>query len=276
MTTIPTPAPGGVFNANEAAPARTYAELRGAGKETFEADRAAASELRTAIKEVDEVVQENAAALVRAVVHLALEGFEQFADMGCGKPLVGGDVRGLPDLADVAGGIQAGRLWLAMDCDELVATACRALLRGPGVNFVHGDLRYTAEVLDALATHLDLTKPIVVILGAVLHFLDDREAGQLMAALRQHLVPGSPVVVTHVTSTGHDAAMVAKGKAAYEREHGVTIYIRTRDEIAGLMRGFDIEEPGLVPTIDFLPDDKGPLPIREAPHFLMALARRSV
>ncbi|WP_219505279.1 SAM-dependent methyltransferase [Nonomuraea ceibae] len=280
MTSRPTPSatppPGSVFKPNEAAPARTYAELRGAGKEAFASDREAASELRTAIDQVDQVMQENAAALVRVVAHLALEGYEQFADLGCGKPLVGGDIRKLPDLADVAGGIQPGRLWFAMDCDELVATACRALLRGPGVKFVQGDLRHTAAVLDAMAAHLDLAKPVAVMLGAVIHYLDDHEAEQLMTALREHLVPASAVLVTSVTRTGHDPDMVARGKTAYERKHGVTIYIRTADEIAGLVDGFDIEEPGLVPKIDFLPGEQGSLPVREAPHFLMVLAKRPV
>jgi hypothetical protein len=112
----------------------------------------------------------------------------------------------------------------------------------------------------------------VVILGSVVHSLDDHEAEQLMAAF---LVPGSAALVTHVAGTGVDPRHGGpRGKPAYEREHGVSLYIRTRDEIAGLVDGFDIQEPGLVPTIDFIPGDDGRAPVREAPRFLMILARR--
>ncbi|TMR20538.1 hypothetical protein ETD86_18480 [Nonomuraea turkmeniaca] len=85
---------------------------------------------------MDEVAQENAAALVRAVRHLAHLGYDQYADLGCGRPMQGMDALNLPDLADLAEEIQSGCQWLALDCDEL-----------------------------------DLAKPLVVFLGAVLHFV---------------------------------------------------------------------------------------------------------
>ncbi|MDP9848116.1 hypothetical protein [Streptosporangium lutulentum] len=59
--------PGSEFNPNVPAVERTYAVLAGSNKDGFEADRVAASKLKGAIPGVTEVVQENAAAIARAV-----------------------------------------------------------------------------------------------------------------------------------------------------------------------------------------------------------------
>ncbi|NRQ30671.1 hypothetical protein HII36_02290 [Nonomuraea sp. NN258] len=276
MTEVPlTPPPGDRFNPNEAVPARTYAALRGAGRDAFAPDRAAAEEFKKTIHEnVDEVAQENAAALVRAVRHLASRGHTQFADLGCGRPVQGMDALQLPDLYDVAAGIRPDVQWLALDSDELVATTCRALLRGPGVDVAQEDLRHSAKVLDAMSRHLDLNRPAVVVLGAVLHFLTDEQCTDLRFALRARLAPRSIIVLTHVTSDGMDPDSVERGRAAYQEQCGVPIYVRTRHEITALIRDFAILEPGVVRTTDFLPEVGDRTPNRDAPHFLMVMAER--
>lgn len=97
MTTDSSSGPGSSFNPAIAVPSRTYAAFRGASKDAFPADREAASELRKALDgmQVDEVIRENAAALVRAVDFLAQEHL-QFADLGGGRPMQGLDQRKLP------------------------------------------------------------------------------------------------------------------------------------------------------------------------------------
>ncbi|MGW3352861.1 SAM-dependent methyltransferase [Nonomuraea rubra] len=277
MTDTPlTPPPGDSFNPAEAVPARAYAALRGAGKEAFARDREAVDELRRTIHEkVDEVAQENAAALVRVVRHLTGRGYTQFADLGCGKPVQGMDALGLPDLYDVAAGVNPDMRWLALDSDQLVVTTCRALLRGPGINVVQQDLRQSAKVLDAMGAHLWLGKPVVVILGAVLHFLTDEECTDLRFALRARLAPRSLVILTHVTGDGMDPANVERGRAAYEKLHGgVPIYVRSESQVMGLVRDFSVRDPGVVRTIDFMPEEGGRTPLRDAPHFLMVMAER--
>ncbi|WP_043615244.1 SAM-dependent methyltransferase [Nonomuraea candida] len=277
MTDIPlTPPPGASFNPAEAVPARTYAALRGADKEAFASDREAVDELKRAIHDkVDEVAQENAAALVRVVRHLARRGYTQFADLGCGKPVQGMDALGLPDLYDAAAGIKPDVKWLALDSDQVVVTTCRALLRGPGVSVVQQDLRQSAKVLDAMSAHLWLGKPVVVILGAVLHFLTDEQCTDLRFALRARLAPRSVVVGTHVTGDGMDPQAVERGRAAYAELHGgVPIYVRSERQVLDLVRDFAIKDPGVVRTIDFMPEEGGRTPLRDAPHFLMVMAER--
>lgn len=125
----------------------------------------------------------------------------------------------------------------------------------------------------AMDEHLDLGKRIVVILGAVLHFLTTEEVHALMSELWACLTSGSVVAATHLTSADADPAKVAAGVAAYQANHGIDIYPRTRDEITALADPFVIRDPGVVSTIEFKPDPVGPTPV-PAPHFLMWLADR--
>ncbi|MEV0617542.1 SAM-dependent methyltransferase [Nonomuraea sp. NPDC050404] len=265
--------PGRTFDPNMPAPARTYAVLRGANRDGFAADREAARVLQQTIHEkVDEVVQENAAALVRAVAHLARQGFVQFADLGCGRPVDAPDALGLPNLYDVAAAVNPGVRWLALDSDQLVVTACRALLRGPNVEVVQQDLAHSAKVLDAINWHLCGATPVVVLMGAVLHFLTDEQCTNLRFALRSRLKPRSKIVITHVTGDGMDPDVVKRGQIRYEELHGVPMYVRTEHEVMGLVRDFHVPDPGVVRTVDFLPEPGDRIPLEDLPHFYAVLA----
>jgi hypothetical protein len=185
-----------------ATPAGTYASLRGS-KNALGAAHRAGGKLAQDIPNVNEVVKENAAALVRVVGRLASEGHRLFADLGGGQPVQGMDARKLPELYEVARQRQEDLRWLLLDSDIVAVTHARASIgRLPGVAVVQEDLRHPTKVLEAIDTHLGLDRPIVVILGAVLHFLTEQEVAELMYPLRELLVPGSVVVATHVTSTG--------------------------------------------------------------------------
>ncbi|MGP4104611.1 SAM-dependent methyltransferase [Nonomuraea sp. KM90] len=264
--------PGSKFNPFAAAPSRTYAALQGAN-DAYAADRKAVAELRQALTgvDVDEVAQENLAALGRAVKHLARQGYTQFADFGGGRPMQRLNKRKLPDLTTVAEAEQPERRWLLLDSDLTAITAGRALLGGPGVAVVQGDLRDVPAVLAALHDHLDMRGRPVMILGAVLHFLTMQEARVLLDALWEHLAPGSVAVATHLFTAGVDPVKVTAGTAAYKAAHGIDIYPRTREEITSLAGRFTLREPGVVQTTEFMPE---PGPPSEQPHFLMWLATR--
>ncbi|GGO63256.1 SAM-dependent methyltransferase [Nonomuraea cavernae] len=266
--------PGSTFDSSVTTPATTYAALRGS-KGVLPAARAAGEELNKALGGVVDIVTlENAFALGRAVQHAAEQGHTLFADLGGGIPIQKSDSWGLPDLYDIASGVQPGLRWLLVDSDHLAIVYGRALVgRNPNVHVDRQDLRRLPEVLTLLDLHLGVKQKIVVILGAVLHFMTDQEAAALISALHEHLVPGSLVVVTHVTSTGMLPEDAARGKEVYERLNGVEIYLRSEDEITALAGPFAIQPPGVVRTIDFMPPQEGP-PAEEAPHFLMWMAER--
>ncbi|NRQ34553.1 hypothetical protein HII36_22310 [Nonomuraea sp. NN258] len=262
--TTDTPPLGHIYDPTAPTPSHTYAALRGADKETTFHQRAAARQLQEAIPGVDEVVQENAAALARAVSYLAQQGFDQWADLGCGKPLSGTDVLRLPNLVDVAARFQPDLRWLALDSDRLVVTYCRAMLHHHGVRVEQEDLRQPETVARLMHMHLSMARPVAVVLGAVVHFLGDEDARHLMDVLYTCLAPGSKVVLTHVTGEGLNEAQVTAGQEKYYRLHGVRIHVRTRQEISRLLELFSVEDPGLARTIDFIPSGLERIPIRDA------------
>ncbi|WP_336214509.1 SAM-dependent methyltransferase [Nonomuraea sp. LPB2021202275-12-8] len=266
--------PGSTFNSSATTPAATYAALRGS-KDALPAARAAGEELNKALGGVvDQVTRENALALGRAVRYAAEQGHTLFADLGGGIPIQRSDSWGLPDLYAVASGVQPGLRWLLVDSDELAILYGRALVgRNPDVHVEWEDLRQPAKVLHLLDLHLGVKQKIVCVLGAVLHFMTDRQAATLVSALYEHLVPGSLIFATHVTRTGLPPEMAERGKEVYERLNGVEIHLRTEEEITAMAGPFEIKPPGVVRTIDFMPPQEGPAP-EEAPHFLMWMAER--
>ena len=85
-----------------------------------------------------------------------------------------------------------------VDADPVVLSHARALLRGPGVAAIHGDLGGPREILaDLRARHLiNLAKPTVVILAMVLHFFDAATAHDIVATFARAVTPGSYFVLS--------------------------------------------------------------------------------
>ncbi|MEV0622430.1 SAM-dependent methyltransferase [Nonomuraea sp. NPDC050404] len=134
------------------------------------------------------------------------------------------------------------------------------------------NLTHSAKVLDAINWHLGTDTPVVVLMGAVLHFLTDEQGTNLRFALRSRLKSHSKIVVTHVTGDGLDADVVKKGQARYEELHGIPMYVRTEHEVMGLVRDFHVPDPGVVRTVDFLPEPGVRIPLEVLPHFYAVMA----
>ncbi|MFI0412381.1 SAM-dependent methyltransferase [Actinomadura sp. 3N508] len=147
---------------------------------------------------------------------------------------------------------------LAFDNDEVVLVHARALRRGYR-RVLRGDITDLDSILNHpdltsrpdLVGRIDLTKPIVIVLAAVLHFVDD--AAAVMAQLRERLAPGSVVILSHATETGTSAKRVAGMTKAYERGNSSIIF-RSVEEIAALADGWDLPSPGLVDVQLWSPD----------------------
>ena len=145
----------------------------------------------------------------------------------------------------------------------------RALLaRDEHTIAVRGDARDPDAVLDdpAVGGHLDLDRPVAVLLIAVLHFLTGPdEPVALLAALRQRLAPGSFLVISHVAdlSDGHETAerAAATQTAAELYDHLAGPFtLRTPKQIAALFTGFDLLPPGIVPVHRWRPGRGRPGP----------------
>ncbi|GHH64993.1 hypothetical protein GCM10017673_08600 [Streptosporangium violaceochromogenes] len=245
------------IDVNTPSVARMYDYYLG-GKDNFPADRVAAEEILTAVPEVRIAARENRAFLDRAVSFLARAGIEQFLDIGTGLPTRG-------NVHEVAQKITPGARVAYVDNDPIVLAHARALLRGMWgeTTVVSGDLRHPERILDApeIHKHLDLTKPVGVLLVAVMHFITEADdPRRIMAALRDAVAPGSYLVLSHGTHDHRQEAAKA-GVRVYERATSPLV-LRSRQEILELFEGFDLMDPGLVWLPEWRPTD---LPLHDEP-----------
>ncbi|MFC5746530.1 SAM-dependent methyltransferase [Actinomadura rugatobispora] len=229
--------------------ARIYDYLLG-GKDHYAADREAAERLLAAAPETLITVRENRAFLRRAVRRLAQAGIRQFVDFGSGLPT-------RPNVHEVAQEVDPGARVVYSDNDPVVVTHGRALLASaPGVTVVQGDVRDPEAILDDPATRelIDLSQPVAVLLLAVLHFVtDEQDPAGVVRLLRARMAPGSALVFSHVTSEGNRPEAAGTARTVYDASTA-SIALRSRPEIAVLMDGFELEEPGLVYAPEWWPD----------------------
>jgi O-methyltransferase involved in polyketide biosynthesis len=227
--------------------ARMYAHWLG-GKDSFEADRAAADAILERFPEVADVARANKAFLARAVRHVARQGVSQFVDIGAGLPAS-------PNVHEIAREEQPDARLVYLDRDPVVLTHARALLAvDDNIAVVAGDIRDPARALadPALARLVDAGEPVCVILGSVLHFLAADEADEAVAVFRRWMAPGSYLVISAGTSTGTDPELLRQLQAAYGDTAPVTG--RTAEEITAWFDGLSLARPGVVDVWAWRPD----------------------
>jgi hypothetical protein len=241
-------APG--FDVTRPHPARIYDYLLG-GKDHYEADRVAAEQILAVAPELRNNAQANRDFLTRAVRHLARdEGVTQFLDIGTGIPTS-------PSVHQTAAGYCSGPAVLYADNDPLVHAHSNALLAEDGITSnVLADLRDPDKIIDAARHFLDFTRPVALLLAAILHFIPDADdpAG-IVAAYRDALPPGSYLVLSHGTTDFHPAEVTGTATSAYDGA-SAPLVLRPRAAIERLFDGFTLEPPGLVQAPLWQPDTK--------------------
>ena len=239
--------------------ARMYDYYLG-GKDNFAADREAAEQIikisREAGSDVREVARANRGFLIRAVRHLAEAGIRQFLDIGAGLPTQ-------DNVHQVAQRVALGAKVVYVDNDPIVLVHARALLAGDADTVVlEGDLRDPAGIIAAAKAHLDFDRPIAVITAGVLHFFhDDAEVGRIIAALREPLVSGSHLVLSHtyIARRNRADAGVKEAEEIYRRTASGWIAWRDPETLRGYLDGLEILEPGIVPVQEWRNDEYEPL-----------------
>src|SRR5277367_979945 len=162
------------------------------GKDNYPADRAEAERLLGIYPPLRDLVRENRAFVIQAVSWAARQGIGQFIDLGAGlptSPAVHQAARTVMPLARVA----------YVDIDPVVLSHARALLAtSDGVTAVAADLRDPGAVLadPELRAVIDPARPVCVILGAVLHFMDADAARAVTAGYTRLMARGSCLVIS--------------------------------------------------------------------------------
>jgi len=238
------------FDTSVAHVARVYNYWLG-GKDNFAADRAAAEQAMAAFPDIVLSARANRAFLRRAVTYLTREaGIRQFLDIGTGIPSAN-------NTHEVAQSVVSDSRIVYVDNDPVVLAHARALLTTTpdgATDYVDADLRQAEQILAKAAQTLDFSKPVAVMLMAILQHLSDaddpyRVVGTLMAAVP----PGSYLVVSHPAKDIHAAEMAAMA-AQLNKMMAEKVTFRAEAEVAPFFAGLELVEPGVTNVPDWRPE----------------------
>ena len=226
------------------------------GLNNFAADRAAADRVLAFLPQQRASATANRRFLARAVRFLAVpeQGVTQFLDVGAGLPARDS----VHEVARQAS--QNPHVRVAyVDYDPVVVSHGKAMLAERDCSVVvQADLRDPVALLchPEITAHLDFSRPIGLILVNVMHWLtDDDHPRDVLAALRDALVPGSFLVLTHMSTDqlgGSDLESVRRAARVFDTA-SAQLRFRTRREILEFFDGWRLVEPGLVPKHQWRP-----------------------
>jgi hypothetical protein len=191
----------------------------------------------------------NRAFLTRVVTQLARSGITQFVDVGCGLPVA-------VNVHEIAQRVNPDSRVVYVDVDPIVLVYARALLASDSRTIVvAGDLRDPRAVLGSpdIREHLDLSRPVAVLLLAVLHFVrDEEDPAGIVATFRDALVPGSQIAISHVADMpdggGPSRAAATRQAVKVYQDLAGPFVLRSRAQVTALFAGLDVWEPGVVPV----------------------------
>ncbi|MBW8740997.1 MAG: SAM-dependent methyltransferase, partial [Streptomyces turgidiscabies] len=202
-------------------------------------------------------VRHNRDFMRRAVTAMAgEEGIRQFLDIGTGLPTQ-------DNVHQIAQRIAADTRVVYVDNDPIVLAHARALLTsGPEgrTDYIDADLADPAQILEHARRTLDFDQPIALVLAAVLHFVAEPGAYDIVRELVDALPSGSRLVLSHLTEDLNPEKIRAVQQTFTER--GFTFELRSRAEVERFFEesGLTLDEPGVVPAHHWRPDGGAPVP----------------
>lgn len=225
------------------------------GSHNFEVDRQAARRAMEFMPGLPKIMQANRAFMRRAVRYAVAEGVTQFLDIGSGIPTFG-------NVHEIAQAASPDARVVYVDHDPVAVAHSQAVLAGTErTGVVAADLRKPQDILAAAEAGgvLDLSRPVALMLVAVLHFLEDAdEPYAAVARLRDALAPGSLLILTHASYEGIPLSEeVASGTVGVYRDIRNPLVMRDAEQIRRFFDGFGLIEPGIVSMPDWRPDTTG-------------------
>jgi S-adenosyl methyltransferase len=230
--------------------ARVYNYWLG-GTDNYAADRAAGDRTITEYPGIVASARANRAFLRRAVHFLVTEArVRQFLDVGTGIPTS-------DNTHEVAQSLAPQSRIVYVDNDPVVAAQARALLAGTpegATDYLDADLRDPGPILARASQTLDFSRPVAIMLLAVLQLVDDDdEPNRVVADLLAAVPPGSYLALSHPTSdVQQDQVTAMVGRLNDLIAEKVTT--RDRDQVSRFFTGLELVEPGLVNVSEWRPD----------------------
>jgi S-adenosyl methyltransferase len=220
--------------------ARMYDYALG-GKDNFAADRAAVEKLFHLSPENRNVPRANRRFLDRAVRFAASQGIRQFLDLGAGLPSQG-------NVHEVAKQARSDAHIIYVDNDSVVVTHAKALLAiDDSIAVVHSDIRDDWKIFadPEVCRLIDFSQPVATLFVSVLHGIPDNDdPWGIVRAFTSRMVPGSYLILSHLTREGHPADLVKQKEEVFAKSNTPFSY-RRRADILRFFDGFELVEPGL-------------------------------
>lgn len=237
--------------------ARVYDYLLG-GTHNCEVDRTfVETRIRPLLPRVGDYVRENRRFVHRAVRFACAAGIRQFVDIGSGLPAEG-NVHDTADRACPAGDTRV----VYVDNDPIAAALSEHLLAERGDPARHRALR--ADLMDPADLWrqveqtgvIDLTRPLCLLVVAVLHFIADADdPDEAMRRHRDHVPPGSALVLSAMSTEAAAGAAEIEQLAEFYRDTPTPVRFRDRQDLIRFFGGWRLTEPGLVFVPEWRPDE---------------------
>jgi hypothetical protein len=234
--------------------ARVYDYWLG-GKDNFAVDREVGDKVLEIHPETALSVRANRAFLARSVRYLAeREGIRQFLDVGTGLPSAN-------NTHEVAQAVAPESRVVYVDNDPIVLAHARALLTSSPegeTGYLEADIKDPDAILAGAAELIDFTRPVAVMLVAVLHMLRDDEAPKAIVDRFMAAVPsGSFLVISHLASDVQRDTMAEMGRRLNE-SMTQQFTMRSRAQVTSFFDGLVLAEPGVVLTHEWRKDPSAP------------------
>jgi hypothetical protein len=153
-----------------------------------------------------------------------------------------------------------------IDIDPIATVLSRDILAGnPCAVAIQADALHPDAVLHHpdVQRMLDLSQPLAVLLVAFLHLVaDDVEVLRLVRYVGETIAPGSYLAVTHATDS-FSPARSAKTATVFNRRTTSPVTLRSREQILPYFEGFELVEPGIVPTPSWRPESEDDFLVKE-------------
>lgn len=231
--------------------ARMYDYALG-GKDNYAVDREAVERLRTFAPENKYIPKANRRFLGRAVRFVAEQGIRQFIDLGAGLPSQG-------NVHEVARQVLPDARVVYVDNDPVVLVHARALLAAANhaSTVVQADIREPDTIFKdpEVGRLIDFSEPVAVGFVSILHGIaDSDDPVGIVRAFAERMIPGSYLILSHLTREGHPPELVRKKQEIFAQSATPFSY-RSRAEIMRFFAGFELVEPGLTPVTSWRSDD---------------------
>jgi hypothetical protein len=213
------------------------------GKDNFRADREAGDQVLEAMPALPLVARMLRRFLITTVDELAAAGVRQFLDIGTGLPTA-------DNTHNVAQRAAPESRIVYVDHDPVVISHAQALLTSSAAGkaaYIQADLRDWPTISAGAQQTLDFSRPVAVLLIAVLHFiLDAEDPHRLISRMMADLAPGSYLAIAHAASD-IQASTAAAMAQSYNATSSLTITPRDRPTVARFFDGMEMVGPGLMP-----------------------------